>query len=138
MRRCCWLVLVGLCAATGCAPSDLPIPVTGSVTFDGQPVGEGVVQFVDEKTGRGAEVQLGADGHYTAELHKGTYNVLISPPYVEENTGGLPNTKYKKVNNIPSKYHSTATSGLTAAVGQDQKTHDFKLQRDKAPAGAKP
>lgn len=139
-RRYGWSMLIGLCALIGCTPDDRPIPITGSVTFDGQPVGEGVVQFVDEKTGRGAEVRLGADGRYSAELHKGTYNVLVSPPYIEENTGGLPNTKYKKVNNIPNRYHSTATSGLSAAVDADQKTHDFKLQRDKAsaPTGSKP
>ncbi|MDY3554162.1 carboxypeptidase-like regulatory domain-containing protein [Gemmata sp. JC717] len=138
-RRYSWSMLVGLCAVAGCAPDDVPIPITGAVTFDGQPVGEGVVQFVDEKTGRGAEVRLGADGRYSAELHKGTYNVLVSPPYIEENTGGLPSTKYKKVNNIPNKYHSTATSGLSATVGPDQKVHDFALQRSgpSAPTGPK-
>lgn len=116
-------------AGCGGAGGDKPIAVSGRVTFEGQPVTEGLVQFNDEKTGRGAEVTLGADGAYTAKLSAGTYAVVVVPPIVESDPkAGPANPTFKKVKNIPTKYHSAATSGLTATVGPDTTTHDFALK----------
>jgi hypothetical protein len=39
----------------------------------------------------------------------------------------MPNPYYKKVKNIPKKYHSTETSGLTAVVNPDKTVHDFDM-----------
>jgi hypothetical protein len=90
-------------------------------------VTEGLVQFNDEKTGRGAEVEIGPDGGYQATLHAATYKVLVSPPYIVDNSAGIPNPYYKKVKNIPARYHSTATSGLVAEVSAEKTTHNFAL-----------
>jgi hypothetical protein len=111
----------------GCASPERPITVSGKVTFKGDPVTEGSVQFTDESTGRGSEVDLRPDGTYEASLFAGNYKVVITPPYLVDNSSGMPNPKYKKVKNIPAKYHSTATSGLSAVVSADQATHDFSL-----------
>lgn len=124
------VLAVGL-AAGGCGPSEQVVTVTGQVTYQGEPVGEGTVQFVDDATGRGAEVPLTADGAYSAALPPGNYKVLVSPPYQVDEGSGIPNPKYKKVKNIPEKYQSTATSGLSAVVAADKAKHHFALVKDK-------
>ncbi len=130
-RACAYLVLfltVGLVTAVGCgSPPEQPIAVSGKVTFKGEPVTEGTVQFIDDATGRGAQAELGADGAYNASLIAGNYKVLVAPPYLVDNSSGMPNPKYKKVNNIPAKYHSNATSGFSAIVASDKATHNFEL-----------
>ena len=126
LSRLCVLVL--LLAASSCGSAEKVYDVKGKVTFSGQPVTEGDVQLIDEKTGRGAQVELKSDGSYETKLHAALYKVVITPPYMVDHSGGTPNPKYKKVNNIPAKYHSTATSGLTADVSGDRTTHDFDLK----------
>jgi hypothetical protein len=114
--------------AAGCG-GETPVDIAGRVTFKGEPVTEGQVQFIEDRTGRGAQVDLGPDGAYKATLFPGEYKVVVTPPYmVDESKGGLPNPYYKKVKNIPAKYHSTETSGLTAPVSADKTTHDFDLK----------
>ena len=112
----------------GCGSEEKPVDVSGKVTFNGEPVTEGSVQFIDDRTGRGAEVDLGPGGAYKASLFAGEYKVVVTPPYMVDESKGLPNPYYKKVKNIPQKYHSTDTSGLTAAVSPDKSTHDFELK----------
>jgi hypothetical protein len=69
----------------------------------------------------------GPDGGYTVRLFAGEYKVAVTPPYLVDESRGMPNPYYKKVKNIPAKYHSTATSGFTAAVSRDKTTHDFNM-----------
>ena len=121
------LVGAAVLLVAGCGSADQPIDVSGKVTFKGEPVTEGSVQFIDDRTGRGAEVDLGPDGTYKASLFAGEYKVVVTPPYIVDESQGLPNPYYKKVKNIPAKYHSTETSGLTAQVASDKATHDFNL-----------
>ena len=121
------LVGAAVLLVAGCGSADKPIDVSGKVTFKGEPVTEGSVQFIDDRTGRGAEVDLGPDGTYKASLFAGEYKVVVTPPYIVDESQGIPNPYYKKVKNIPTKYHSTDTSGLTASVNPDKTTHDFSL-----------
>ena len=119
------LMLAGL----GCSSGEGPITVHGKVTFQGQPVSEGTVQFNDEKTGRGAEAELRPDGSYETTLPAGEYTVLIVPPLLSvESKTGPPDPQFKKVRNIPNKYRSTVTSGLTATVRADKAVHDFDME----------
>jgi hypothetical protein len=113
--------------AAGCGSTEKPIDVAGKVTFKGEPVTEGQVQFIEDRTGRGAQVDLGPDGTYKATLFAGEYKVAVTPPYIVDESSGMPNPYYKKVKNIPVKYHSTETSGLSATVAADKITHDFAL-----------
>ena len=121
------LVGAAVVLAAGCGSAEKPLDVTGRVTFKGEPVTEGSVQFIEDRTGRGAEVDLGPDGTYKASLFPGDYKVVVTPPYMVDESQGIPNPYYKKVKNIPAKYHSTDTSGLTAAVSPDKATHDFNM-----------
>jgi hypothetical protein len=118
------LVLVGL----GCSSGDRQITVRGKVTFQGEPVTEGTVQFNDDKTGHGAEAELQPDGSYQTKLPAGEYKVLIVPPLLSvESKTGPPDPQFKKVRNIPDKYRSTVTSGLTAVASADKTVHDFDM-----------
>ena len=104
--------------------------VHGQVTFKGEPVTEGTIQFNDDKTGNGAEVELRSDGSYQAILPPGRYTVVILPPLVNDvrkNPSSPPGQEYKKAPNIPPKYRSTATSNLGAMVSADKTVHDFEL-----------
>ncbi len=121
------LVGAAVLSAAGCGSAEKPIAVSGKVTFKGEPVTEGSVQFIEDRTGRGAEVDLGPDGTYQARLFAGEYKVVVTPPYIVDESSGMPNPYYKKVKNIPKKYHSTETSGLTATVSPDKAAHDFAL-----------
>jgi len=113
----------------GCRTGDHPVAVGGKVTFQGQAVTEGTIQFNDAKTGRGAEAELGPDGSYQAKLAVGDYTVVILPPlFMAESKGGPVDPQFKKVRNIPEKYRSTATSGMTAAVSADNTVHDFDMK----------
>ena len=122
-------VLIGLAvlSAIGCGSAETPIDVAGRVTFRGEPVAEGAIQFIEDRTGRGGQVDIGPDGAYTLRLFAGEYKVAVTPPYMVDNSSGMPNPYYKKVKNIPKKYHSTETSGFKAAVSRDKTTHDFNL-----------
>ncbi|MGL4553200.1 MAG: hypothetical protein ACRC33_18705 [Gemmataceae bacterium] len=123
------LVLAAGLLAAGCGSGESPLAVSGKVTFNGEPVTEGSVQFNDEKTGRGSEVDLKADGTYQASLFAAEYKVVVTPPYLtDESKSGPPSGSYKKVKNIPGKYHSTDTSGLQAAVAPGKTVHDFDLK----------
>lgn len=115
--------------ALGCSSGNRLIAIRGKVTFQGQPVTEGTVQFNDAKTGHGTEVELGPDGSYQATVPAGEYTVVILPPLLMvESKSGPPDPQFKKVKNIPEKYRSTATSGLSAPVSPDKIVHDFNMK----------
>jgi hypothetical protein len=112
----------------GCRQGPSLVAIKGTVTFQGQPVTEGLIQFNDDKTGHGAEATLQPDGTYDATLPPGDYAVVVLPPILAtDGKTGPVDMKFKKVRNIPAKYHSTSTSGLTAVVRTDKVVHDFDL-----------
>ena len=79
-----------LCVGIGCGGADKPIPVQGTVTLDGQPVGGAAVQFVPEGgAGRTASAETQSDGTYRITTKDpgdgalpGDYRVIITwePP----------------------------------------------------------
>jgi hypothetical protein len=121
-------ILLVLGVLLGCGSAERPIAIRGKVTFQGQAVSEGTVQFSDPKTGHGAEMELAPDGSYQATLPRGAYSVAILPPLLMVSKGGPVDPQFKKVRNIPQKYRSTATSGLTADVSSDKTVHDFDMR----------
>jgi hypothetical protein len=119
-------VVIGV--VVGCGPSGpRPIVVKGKVTFKGEPVTQGMVQFTNTATYQAAETSLGAEGAYQLEVFAGSYTIIVYPPFSVDTSSGLPNPMFKKVANIPAKYHIPMTSGLKADVAADKATHDFEL-----------
>lgn len=133
LKGCLGLTVVAMLFAAGCGGGSATVPmvaVTGTVTFDGAPVEEGVVTFEDTATGYAATGDLAAGGAYTLQVPAGSYQVGIAPPTVEvAATADTPaDEDYKKVDNIPEKYWYGYESGLTATVSNDAVTFDFDMQ----------
>jgi hypothetical protein len=87
---------VGLACAGGCGDATGKVPVSGSVTFKGQPLDEGVIEFVPAGelpagvpyTKSGADVRNGKYSIPRAHgLVPGKYKVLISSGIKQEATG---------------------------------------------------
>ena len=144
---CCryaWPALILAFAAAGCGPSGPPVgQLYGKITYQGQPVTEGTVSiFSADASGvagaavpYGADASLGSDGSYRFQTGErgvllGEYTVAILPP--EELEPPNPRTPSamvpKNVANIPKKYRSASTSGLTATVKEGNNEHDFEMK----------
>lgn len=123
-----------LITAVGCGGSGNPetVPVSGLVTFNGQPVSDAAVTFYPEG-GRPASGRTDAEGIYQLTTFTpndgaipGSHRVAIlkasTPP------GNSPEELEAVERVIPEKYANEASSGLTATVNVDQETPiDFNL-----------
>jgi hypothetical protein len=109
----------------GCGAKGPPMgSVSGKVTYKGQPLTTGVVTLLNEKAGSGASGEIDASGIYQIpSIRTGEYNVAVhqSPPA----PGAAPKGNWKL--NIPEKYQTPQTSGLTATVKEGSNTADFGL-----------
>jgi hypothetical protein len=132
MARLRWIVALAAAAVGlgGCGGSDRPktIPISGSVTIDGQPPGEGGrLHFTAIETAPGYPNRP-ASGSFTPEgsyrvmswelddgLVPGRYTVTLMP-------GDLSKTK------IPSKYQQSTTSGLEVDVPVDADNIEYDVK----------
>lgn len=123
-------ILAALAAALalGCSSEPKKLKVAGKVTFKGAPVGEGTIQFTGTKPGDGGETNLKPDGTYEVELFAGSYAIIVYPKFEVDTMKGLPNPKWGKADNIPSKYHQPGSSDLKCEVAPGKLTHDFDLK----------
>jgi len=125
-------ILLGLAivALNGCgAGGEGRRTVTGKVTYQGTPVGEGTITFEDQAAGFANQATLGSDGAYSLEVPDGTFAVSIQPPMVEISSGpeSPPDEVTKDMQEIPKRYRQAETSGLSATVAKGQTTHDFDM-----------
>lgn len=114
--------------ATGCGKSGpKTYDVTGTVTYDGQPLDSGSIAFTPaDTTMRGGQVEITA-GKYTIQLPAGEMTVKIyaerpSGPY-DEVMGGTPSEQYLHAN-----YNDNTKLGATITPESGQ-VHDFKLNK---------
>ncbi len=122
-------LLTSMCWMMGCGPAEKPTgSVSGKVTYNGEPLTKGSVLFVNEETGIGASGQLDTSGTYTiASIRTGEYQVAIQPPPAPSPDEMEEGAQPEKLD-IPEKYLSPQTSGLTATVTEGENTADFELQ----------
>ncbi|MGE3803230.1 MAG: carboxypeptidase-like regulatory domain-containing protein [Gemmataceae bacterium] len=129
-----WLVVL-VCLLAGCSGKG---NVTGTVTFQGEPLVFGTVMF-EASDGSLRQGNIDAQGHYTiTEVTPGTAKVSVSsrnpassdfqllrlegeppPPPREVPAGWFP---------IPGKYETPATSGLEFSVQGGANTIDIELK----------
>ena len=123
-------VLCGFCGACGSGDKVPRYKVSGKVTYQGQPVGEGTITFENPTAGEVNSSPLNSSGSYSLELSAGDYKVSIAPPLVPtKGTGDSPPDMVpKKVNNIPKKYWVQESSGLSAQIAKNKRTFDFDLK----------
>jgi hypothetical protein len=94
------------------------------VTFQGDPLPEGIVSFITDK----GQV-------FTGKIHEGRYEVKgvpVGPARITVRQIIDPlaqNPKPSRVREIPLRYQSADDSGLTYTVVRGGQVHDFELVR---------
>jgi hypothetical protein len=115
----------------GCARGPVRGEVRGKVTFKGQPVKEGSIEFLNPTQGGAAEATV-ADGNYEVQggLVVGDYVVIVSPVYYlhdPEPTKTPAAMMPKPAPDIPMKYRNQDTTTLKATVKEGKNEFNFDL-----------
>ena len=136
------LACLVLAVQFGCGASDLPLraPVTGIVTFKGEPLADAIVTFVPDKS-KGTEGPMAvgatdAEGRYVLSTDRregatdgatvGFHRVRITANRAPTGpSDSLPSSR------IPMRYNNPAKSGLVAEVKSDT-NNKFDFQLDAA------
>lgn len=128
------LVCASVSATSGCSGKNRELPggeASGTVTFNGKPVREGLITFMNEEAGLGDETKLDGEGRYAFKkpIPTGDYKVTIMPPVekVREEKGPEVGV-LKKMPDIPERYHNTTTTELRATVKEGKNTLDFDMK----------
>lgn len=133
-----WLAAVSIAIAIGCGEvSNQPTtePVSGKVSYKGQPVTKGTVTF-QSADNRIATGQIQPDGTYSLGTFAerdgaiaGRHKVMIIANDGDTNLmpGSSPGYKPPK-DLVPQKYQKTETSGLEATVAKGKNDIPFDLQ----------
>ena len=132
LRRFSLMALVAA-LVPGCGSSDPRLAISGTVTFKGQPLDQGRIEFhppQNQGTMSGAVIQ---NGRYEIPRDKGlapaTYEVRIYSYDVKGgNTGAIPGEAglgFKE--RIAKKYNAPGASTLKADVKRGQTTFDFSV-----------
>ncbi len=148
-RRCSTTLLLCLAATvatlTGCGRSGPAYwPISGRVTFQGKPVTVAEIHISNPKVGIDILETLDAEGRYTVitgdrkGLPEGQYRVAITPKldFSRAKCGAdgrpipstMPSEAERNPPNIPKKYHSPSTSGLTLTVKPESNTFNVDMQ----------
>jgi hypothetical protein len=128
------LLIISAFAVFGCKPAEKLGRIGGKVTFQGKPVSEGLVLFSCIDKGVNMNGQLKEDGAYEiimakgAGLPLGTYKVCVSPPPAFFPIGEKAPPKPKQYPNIPAKYRSFESSGLTVTVKDGDNPFDIEMK----------
>lgn len=120
LRQLCSFVLCGLVAVVmgcgGSATGNVSSVIKGKVTYQGAPVTEGIVTFVNVAGNAGGQIDIKSDGTFelTKLLPQGEYLVAVVPPQVDAPSTGstAPGKIAKQVKNIPPTYRSTTSSNI--------------------------
>lgn len=132
----CWfstmMLSLFLSSLSGCSDTPHSDKVTGTavvkVTFGGEPVTEGFVNFENPNTGLGGGAELEASGTATvASIPVGDYTVSVIPPLPPDND---PNPVIKEYDNLPQKFRSTSTSTLKATIKEGSNEFAFELKEE--------
>ena len=134
----CVIAALAICTVAGCGGGVDRGPLgtlEGTVTFEGTPLTEGMI-YLKMPDGKGAGGgEIGADGTFVIAggavggIPTGTYTVWFAPPMVEVSRGEneAPDEQPKEMPNMPEKYRSASTSGLTVEITEGSNTKDFDL-----------
>ena len=140
------LVAAVLSFVAGCGSGLRPIAgsvgVSGTVTFNGQPLEQGMVRFAPESGGKAqpatGQIKNGKFTMLTTASSPGAvvgkYKVSIisnkpfTPPPLKPGTPPDPKAKFEPESLIPTKYNAIETSGLEADVTAAVTSLTFALQ----------
>tara|TARA_R110002095_G_scaffold89262_1_gene77900 strand:+ start:2824 stop:3267 length:444 start_codon:yes stop_codon:yes gene_type:complete len=127
----CFLTLCAISIFVGCGRNQAETKpmgtVSGTVTYAGKPITRCRINFNSSKFGIGAGGDLKEDGSYELDgaIPAGAYAVFITPP---DDFSPANADSHTDLNNLPSKYRSESTSGLTADVKEGDGKYNFDLE----------
>jgi hypothetical protein len=102
-------LLVALIGAAGCGGVKR-IPTTGTVTLDGQPLTEGVLQFIPDAS-KGNSMRLSCSG----PISNGRWNLVTSGMERSDTGTGAPVGRFKVVYTLPNEGSKAPGASGTAA-----------------------
>jgi hypothetical protein len=115
----CW----GCTTSTG-SPAQGLVPVKGKVTYKGQPLTKGVVEFEPRGSGRLATGKIGSDGTFVLSTFRDGDGAVAGHHRVSITGTGTKATKEL----VPVKYVSAMSSGLGAEVSPERTEFNFDLK----------
>jgi hypothetical protein len=132
-RPVCAVTVSILLAAAGCSSGPATGEVRGKVTYDGKPVTEGSVTFLNPTEGGTAGADIGPDGSYTIDggVAVGEYLIVVTPPIeiVDTDPGKSPPAPVEKsVKNIPNKYRQQGTTPLRYRVQPGPNEYNVEME----------
>ncbi|MFG0261137.1 MAG: hypothetical protein ACF788_01945 [Novipirellula sp. JB048] len=117
--------------SSGCdrAPEHPVGTISGSVSYEGTPVQQGIVTFYSSELGVGVSETIQPDGRYATQtpIRTGTYSVTILPPEDPPPMDEVLSDEAAPVENIPEAYRDPTNSGLQLEVTQGENTFDIKM-----------
>ncbi len=120
----------------GCGSNEPPTgTVRGSITFNGDPIKGGNINFYDKKTGIAARANLDEKGQFVVAdtLKPGKYSVFVFPPDpphpIMDNPTKPSTVKFDlgELAKIPDKYRSEITTDIQVEVKPGENTFDLKI-----------
>lgn len=138
-----WMIALLIGSVSGCQRSGGPpqvttLPVTGTVTLDGQPLADADVIFVSSETSAMFAGRTGLNGGYQLQslagregALKGEFKVTISRLVTPDGLPVAPDVAPANVaatEQLPPKYSQLDLTTLTAALSPGGGTFDFPLE----------
>src|SRR5262245_44187265 len=125
------LLAVALALFAGCGkPAKKMVIVTGTVTYNGQPLKSGIVKFL-APNGDFATANIGADGQFTiSEVTPGEQKVgyMPAPMGSGSSDGSKGSAPTEKPVSVPVKFSDPQTSGVTVNVPDSGGTVTVELK----------
>ena len=125
----CLCLLIATSTLQGCSSSEDPQgEISGSVTYKGQPLTTGDINFYQRSTGEAASIPIDETGHFAlaTPLKTGTYTISFTPPEPKQLPPGSPPQKADEFP-VPKKYFDIANSDLTQEVIEGTNTIDVVI-----------
>lgn len=125
---------VGIITSAGCSPTEPIAQMSGTVTYEGQPITEGLIVVSNSQagvyltaavTGGSYEIKTAKNG-----IPPGDYRIAITPPLVDHPVGPiLERPKLAKYRQIPKRYRDESTSNFTAQLEAGKNIVDFDMMK---------
>ena len=134
---CCAVFLAAGCSGDGTEPLKNLVPVSGTITYDGEPLDQGVVSFAPVEPGGQSATGKIVDGKFTMQttvsapgVVAGKYKVLVeSTETLDSAPSTNPTDLYAKPKNlIPARYNDVKTSGLEIEVVSGMSPPSWNLE----------
>lgn len=115
----------------GCSSAAEPMgTLKGKVTFNDKPVADVRILVQSSETGKAASADVDSNGNYVFDepLPTGNYTVVVDPIDKEPVAGeGDPDAPPPIRNDVPEKYRTGGSAGLSVEVKEEPTTFDIKM-----------